>query len=165
MPSRRQLVVTILLMALLPAAVYAAPVAYPPDRTALTLITRDGSRLSFSLADLQRLPQRTLKMSDAQGKVQQWIGVPLDELLTLTAADAADRPLRVAALNHYSVIIPAEDIRRYRPLVAYLRDGHYLSILDYGPLQLLYPFDDYPELHKQSFYNRTVWQLSEIYVE
>lgn len=144
---------------------HAEPAPYPPDRPALTLYLADGRHQAFSLEDLQRLPQDSIRLRDAQGGVQEWVGVPLDRLLASVPGADSGQTLHTTALNNYSVLIPHEDIQRYRPLIAYKRDGRFLAIRDYGPLYLIYPFDDHPELHQQIFYNRSIWQLSEIHLE
>lgn len=146
-------------------AVKAEPVPYPQDRPALRLYLADGRQQSFTLHQLQRFPQSTIRLRDASGKEQLWMGVSLPWLLQSMDEETHDRPVYTRSLNHYSVVIPAADIQRYQPLIAYQRDGQFLSIRDLGPLYLIYPLDDYPELHQQVFYNRSVWQLSEIHVE
>lgn len=143
----------------------ATPEPYPQDRVALVLHLRNGDSRTFTLQQLQRLPQSSISQRGPQGTEQRWTGVSLGTLLDHAFGGRLGRTLRVEALNQYSVVIPTEDIQRYQPLVAYLQDGQFMSIRDYGPLQLLYPFDDHPELHQQAFYNRAVWQLSEIHVE
>jgi len=72
---------------------------------------------------------------------------------------------RKGTLDGYQVSIPAEDLVRYDPLLAYQRDGQYIAIRDRGPLFLVYPFDQYPELQKVLFMNRTIWQASTIILQ
>ncbi|HEY1030035.1 MAG TPA: hypothetical protein VGE28_20690 [Pseudomonas sp.] len=143
----------------------AEPAPYPLDRPALAVHLANGQRLTFSLQQLQQLPRGNIELRDDQGEMQHWVGVPLHQLLAQVPGADHGKPIHTTALNHYSVLIPHEDIQRYQPLIAYQLNGRFMSIRDYGPLYLIYPFDDYPELRKQMFYNRSIWQLSEIHIE
>lgn len=165
MSPYRHFFVALFLTLLYPLHVNAEPAPYPLDRPALTVYLADGQRLVFSLTQLQQMPLASIRLSTPEGLQQQWQGVRLRKLLELIPGAGNGRPLHTTALNHYSVLIPYEDIQRYDPLVAYQLDGRLMSIRDYGPLYLIYPFDDHPELRQQMFYNRSIWQLSEIHVE
>ncbi|SFO90119.1 hypothetical protein SAMN05216601_103196 [Ectopseudomonas composti] len=165
MSPLRHFFVTLFLTFLYQLHANAEPAPYPLDRPALTVHLADGQRLTFSIAQLQELPQASIQLRTSEGATQRWLGVPLQQLLRHIPDADNGRPLHTTALNDYSVLIPYEDIQRYDPLVAYQLDGRFMSIRDYGPLYLIYPFDDHPELHQQMFYNRSIWQLSEIHVE
>lgn len=69
--------------------------------------------------------------------------------------------LRVTALNDYSSVIPAEDTE-FNPILATRRAGVPLSIRDKGPLFLVYPFDEFPQLSNEAIYARCVWQITRI---
>lgn len=165
MSPHRHFFVTLFLTLLCPLHANAEPAPYPLDRPALTVHLADGQRLTFSLTQLLQMPQASIRLRTPEGASQNWLGVPLKQLLKHIPGTDNGRPLHTTALNHYSVLIPYDDIQRYDPLVAYQLDGRFMSIRDYGPLYLIYPFDDHPELHRQMFYNRSIWQLSEIHVE
>lgn len=161
---RHFFVVIILALTHLPLAM-AESVPYPLDRPALDLYLLDGQRHTFTLADLQRLPQSRIRLKDAQGVAHLWLGVSLADLLASVSGAEKGNALHARALNQYSIFIPRLDIERYQPLIAYRRDDQLMAIRDFGPLHLIYPFDDYPELRQQLFYNRAIWQLSEIHLE
>ncbi|MGG2397068.1 molybdopterin-dependent oxidoreductase [Pseudomonas sp. SH1-B] len=131
----------------------------------MTIHLANGQQQTFSLEQLQRLPHASIRLRSAVGDPQTWTGVPLQRLLAEVPGADNGRPLHTSALNHYSVVVPYEDILRYQPLVAYKLNGQFMSIRDHGPLYLIYPFDDHPELHQQLFYNRSIWQLSDIHTE
>lgn len=149
---------------LTPLLANATPPPYPLDRPALTVHRHGEDSLKLSLQDLQRLPLHSISLRDKSGHVAQWSGVRLDDVLSHAGAHNYTM-VHASALNDYSVLIPRDDIQRYQPLVAYQRDGAYVAIRDNGPLQLVYPFDDHPKLHTQIYYNRAIWQLSEIRAE
>lgn len=167
MSPKRHLFVSLFFVIFASGQVHASPSPYPPDRQALTLYLPDGRDAAFSLNDLRMMPSQVITTRESNGTTEtRWTGVPLATLLARANGSLPTfKSLRLKALNTYSVIVPAKDVTRYDPMVAYLRDGQAMSISDYGPLYLIYPFDAYPELRVQVYYNRSIWQLSEIHVE
>ncbi|WP_138942987.1 oxidoreductase [Pseudomonas sp. S9] len=145
------------------SGVLAAP-AYPPSRPALSVQLNDGHSINLSLNDLTSMPKRVLTTSEPNDStVVEWTGVDLGYLLThLNIAPDSYSYLRLDALNMYSVMVPREDIQRFNPIIAYLRNGKSMPISEYGPLYLIYPFDLFPELNAQVYFNRSIWQLSKI---
>lgn len=143
----------------------AAP--YPRDMPILTLYPADGGEAYvLTLDDLEGLPTRTVGgfIPDVGDENAEWSGVSLGALL-----DALNEPLpqrlTASALDDYHGIIPRHDIEHYDPIIAYRRDGEYLTISEYGPLVIMYPYVEHPELMKRTYYSRTVWQLNEIRAE
>jgi len=120
----------------------------------------------MTLADLSRLPQRELATSLPSpfepGGRPVWRGPLLADVL---AAHGAVDPqaIRVGALTGYAADIPDTDLQRFEPLLAWQRDGRPMSIRQRGPLILMYPYDQYPELGADVRYlNRMVWQVDRV---
>ena len=90
-------------------------------------------------------------------------GVPLDKLMQSVGAKG-ERVVAVA-LNDYSSEIPIEDFAKYKVILALKRDGEYMPVRDKGPLFIVYPYDENPELKSQKFYSRSVWQVAKIIVK
>jgi hypothetical protein len=82
----------------------------------------------------------------------------------LEAAGARGERLEVRALNDFEAEIPVSDLRDYEVILAMLRDGEPMAIRDFGPLFVLYPFDDHPELNNEMIRFRSVWQVERIHV-
>jgi hypothetical protein len=57
------------------------------------------------------------------------------------------------------------DFAKYPVLLAYSMDGKALTARDKGPLWIVYPRDDYPEIKDPLLDSRWVWQLKEIDVK
>lgn len=134
----------------------------------LILRARDGRDWRFTLDDLRKLPARRLRtaLPAALGLAgaSDWEGVPLSALVALAGPPPAS--VSLTALNAYAVTVPAQDLARYEPVLAYRRDGKDIAVRDKGPLILIYPFDRFPaELNKQAYINRTIWQVHEIVLE
>lgn len=140
----------------------------PAPTPVLVLHARDGRSWRLTLDDLRRLPVRRLRTalpaSLGMAGASEWEGVPLSALARL--GGGASRSLALSALNAYAVTVPAQDLTRYDPVLAYRRDGQDIAVRDKGPLILIYPFDRFPAaLNTQAYINRTIWQVHEITLE
>lgn len=83
----------------------------------------------------------------------------------LAKVGASGKQLTITALNDYSVQVPASDAEQYGVILARSINGKPLSVRDKGPLFLIYPFDQHPELRNKLYYGRAIWQISTIRVE
>ncbi len=90
-------------------------------------------------------------------------GVPLAKLMQYLGAKGEH--IVVTALNDYSSDIPFTDVTKYNVILATKQNGQYMSVRDKGPLFVVYPFDSDPELKHQTYYGRSVWQVSKITVK
>lgn len=137
------------------------------ERVVLTLavLGQPQFQRQYTLADLQALPtisRRSVLPEDAQ--VHDWQGVRLSTLLDGIERHGARR-LRIEALNDYSALIPLSDLDTFDPILAYWRDGEAIAIAERGPLFIIYPMVEHPELCTQLYFNRTVWQVNRITLE
>jgi len=65
----------------------------------------------------------------------------------------------VTALNDYRIEIPMDDLIGYPVLFALSMNGQRLTARDKGPVWIVYPRDQYAELHGEKARSRSVWQL------
>lgn len=143
------------------------PVFRPAERNILTLEIAGHPEATrrLSLSELRRLPQQTYAaMLPEEERISLWQGVPLSQLFDGAQLGQSKR-LRVDALNDYSELIPLSDLNAYQPILAYRRDERYIGISERGPLFIIYPLVNHPELRTQVYFNRTVWQVSRITLE
>ncbi len=68
------------------------------------------------------------------------------------------------ALNDYHAEVPFLDFQQHDAFFAYSADGRPLSRRDTGPLWLLYPFGDLPNVDLEPLQFRSVWQLKALHV-
>ncbi|ENY7400460.1 hypothetical protein ACF1N6_004506, partial [Vibrio vulnificus] len=85
------------------------------------------------------------------------------DLLSYVGAKGSE--LIVIAWDDYVATIPIEDVTNYPVILATHENGNIMTIDDKGPLFVVYPFSDNPELRFDLYYNRSVWQVREIKVE
>ena len=129
----------------------------------LQLIATDRTiTLDLSLESLEALPQTTVVTENefANGKVAYRGPLMRDVLAQLGLDDVAE--VRLVAANDYFVDIPTEDFRAYDAILAMEADGKRLSRREKGPLWLMYPISDHPELNDRIYQRRLIWQVVRI---
>ena len=113
---------------------------------------------------LEALGVTTLRTSTAcTAGVSEFEGVLARDLLEAVGAQGS--AVIATALNDYITSIPLEELYRYPVLLAFKMDGEYLKIRDKGPLWIIYPRDQFPELKSSMFDKKWVWQLSQLEVQ
>ena len=121
----------------------------------------DGEAAAFDIAALARLPQHSFfTRTPWYPQPRKFTGVLLSELLSEVGAQG--QTLKAIALNDYRVDIPSDDLTRNGALLAYLLDDKPMPVRDRGPLAIIYPFDEKPELRTAVHYSRAVWQLKRL---
>ena len=118
----------------------------------------------FDLEMLDALPQRVTESETPwYNGVQSFSGVKIEALLDAVGADGDT--VTVTALNDYSAQIPVADFRDYEVIFATRINGETLSVRDKGPLFVIYPFDENPDLYNEVYFGRSVWQVTAMSVE
>ena len=77
---------------------------------------------------------------------------------------AGGQEVLASALNDYSTVIPISDFESYDVLLATRREGAPLAVRDKGPVWVIYPWADHPELDDMVTRRKSVWQLSRLHV-
>jgi hypothetical protein len=134
----------------------------PVLRITGTLDGVPGREAVFDLARLEAIGTARLVTRTAWtgAEPRHFSGVTLARLLAAVGAQG-DR-LRAVALNDYAVTLPWEDAVRHGAFLATRLDGVPLRIRDRGPVWLLYPWTERPELDTPEFRERAIWQLAQI---
>lgn len=153
-------------------AAYAAAVsllvfASPADaeETVLTITGNiTGAEVNMTLSDIKALGTTRIVTTTPwhDGEVT-FEGVRMSQLME--AVGAHGTTAFVVALNDYSTEIPLSDFTRFEPILAYYKDGQHMEVVDKGPLFVIYPFDDEPQLNSQLYHSRSAWQVRSIEIE
>lgn len=123
--------------------------------------TNAGAVADLDLAMLEGLGTETVRTSTPYTTgVQEFRGVPLKRLLD--ALGARGRLATMIALNDYRVAVPLGDAEIPGVILAFERNGEPMPVRDKGPLWLIYPLDDRPELDTRGTYAKLIWQLRRI---
>ena len=75
------------------------------------------------------------------------------------------RGLRAVAPDGYAVDIPPADLETFPVILAVKRDGKYLGIGGRGPIWVVYPREDFPELQRAKDDDALIWSVFVILVE
>lgn len=146
--------------------------AFAGDSTATTpcltvsgLINYHGHQTAtFSIAFLEALGLTGFTTSTPwNDKAAYFQGVRLD--LLMSRIGAYGTKAIAYGLDDYAVAIPLSDFRRFGTLLATRIDGHYIAIQHKGPLFVMYPFDENPNLRSELYYSRAVWQLDQLVIK
>ena len=123
--------------------------------------TNDAGAAHFDMAMLGGLPQRSITTRTPwYDGPRKFTGPLLRDVLE--AAGARGSGLRAIALNDYKVDIPFEDALKFDVVLARLLDDKPMPVREKGPLFIIYPFDDRPELRVPQYFSRCAWQLRTI---
>ncbi|WP_134499474.1 molybdopterin-dependent oxidoreductase [Microvirga pakistanensis] len=150
-------------------AAEAGPLPAPKERPILTVsgnisVTNQGNTAVFDRAMLEAVGTVSFETETPwYSEPVKFEGVPLAKLMQHLGAKGEH--IVVTALNDYSSDIPFTDIMKYNVILATKQNGQYMSVRDKGPLFIVYPFDSDPELKHQTYYGRSVWQVSKIAVK
>lgn len=130
------------------------------------LALRADASVDFDMAMLARLPHRKIRTATPWYKDPHEFSGPLLRDVLVAAAPAAltaaNTRLRCTALNDYKVEMPLDDIRNFDVIVARLLDGATMGVREKGPLFVMYPFDEQPQLRTSLYFSRCIWQLRSI---
>lgn len=142
----------------------------PPKGTVILVVSGNvgqanvGDEAHFDKAMLEALDQyETVTRTPWYNGEVRFAG-PLGRSV-LKAAGAEGETMRVVALNEYASTIPVSDFDNYDVILAMQANGKDLRIRDQGPLFVIYPFDQHPELLNEEILMRSVWQVARIDVE
>lgn len=126
--------------------------------------TNVGDEAHFDREMLKALPQHETVTHTPwhDGKVS-FEGPLGRELLKAVGAEATN--MHITALNDYAVDVPVDDFMTYDILLAMSADGRTLRVRDQGPIFIIYPFDEKPELRNDITIHRSVWQVKRIDLE
>jgi hypothetical protein len=123
-----------------------------------------GRPAAFDLEALKKLPvTRVATMTPWTDGENLYDGIRLRDLLRRLGAQGTT--VVAEAMDDYQNAIPMEDAEKYDVIVAYAKNGQPLPRDDKGPLWIIYPFSQFPELQKDLFFSRSVWQLKRLTVQ
>lgn len=121
----------------------------------------ESREVRLDLAMIEALPRHSIKTQNPwDDGTATYDGVLLRDLMQFVKADGTTAV--VAALNDYRADIPLIDMDTYSILLAFRRDGVDLPVRNKGPLFVVFPFSEYPELKTEVRYGQSVWQVNRI---
>jgi hypothetical protein len=117
-------------------------------------------KLALGIKDLKKISSQEIKTVDPNNTedgtvVKTFQGIAVAKLLDRVGVEAGVKEITFLSFNDYRVTVPLEDLRNYPILLAWDREGKPLTRSQGGPLYLIFPYSDYPELPKK--YSDAYW--------
>jgi hypothetical protein len=123
--------------------------------------TNENGAASFDMALLAALPRHSFSTKTPwYPQPRKFTGVLVRDLLGSVGAKGSTA--RAVALNDYRADMPTDDLVRHGAMIAYLLDDQPMPVREKGPLVIIFPFSDRPELRTAVHYSRAVWQLKRL---
>ncbi|WP_449396469.1 molybdopterin-dependent oxidoreductase [Devosia riboflavina] len=117
---------------------------------------------TFTLSQLRALGVTSLETSTAwTDGAPEFEGV-LGRNVLDTLGPLSSSHVTALALNDYRADIPLSDFYEYDVLFAWSMDGEMMTRRDKGPLWIVYPRDNVPQLREERYEHRWVWQLNRL---
>lgn len=127
-----------------------------------SLIKADGSTVDvtdedFEAVGITEITTRLVGETETRSHVR---GPRFDAILSHFGVQGD--MVRVSGVDKYAADLPVDELKRYPVLLAYEINGKRLTLRSKGPVWVVYPFDDHPEIEDQLREARSVWQVGEI---
>jgi hypothetical protein len=123
-----------------------------------------GDHAQFDMQMLQQMPVTVIKTATPWFEgVQKLSGVKLADILKAVGASGAS--IHAIALNDYMVEIPLGDAEKDGVIIAYAYDDEPMSVRDKGPLWIIYPLTDRPDLNTPEVQSKMIWQLKAMTIQ
>lgn len=90
----------------------------------------------------------------------EYTGVRISTLLNHIGAESTQ--FEALASNDYKFTLSDIDFETYPIVIAYKINGEFPDARQLGPLLIMFPFDDYPELLTEKNKAAAVWQLTDL---
>ena len=124
--------------------------------------TNRGETAVFDLEMLEGLEKGVISTTNPwMAGTNDFSGPYLSALLKAVGATGSN-PLVVTALNDFVGSVPQDDISRFGLILATRKNGRPLKVRDKGPLFVVYPFLQKPEIFDEVHFCRSVWQIKSI---
>lgn len=123
----------------------------------------DQGKHQFSFADLKAMPNYQVK-TETIWTDQEHTYTAISVAQLLAQLEAKGETLRFIALNDYAIEVPVNVLVEHNAFIAFEQDGKPMRIRDKGPLWVLYPFSDQPQINTPFYQAHCAWQLKTIEV-
>lgn len=159
----------LLILLLLAGSALADELSIPKGEILLTIsgniaFTNSENGAEFDREMLEQLGTTTITTdSPWTDAATKFTGVNINVLLKAVGAQSS--AIRAIAADDYWYDIEEIDFEKYPVVLAYKRDDQYMSARNLGPLWIMFPFDDFPELLTEVNKASCVWQLTELVVK
>ena len=122
-----------------------------------------GKSFKFTEAAFMALANATISTSTAWTPKSSFTGPELGVVLKAAGVlPAKTGSAHMFAIDDYEFDIPLDHIPKYKPILAHTQNGKRLDIPTRGPIFLIYPRDDFPEMKTMQGQAGYVWMVCKI---
>lgn len=139
---------------------FSLPVTGKTDQ--ILTVEAHGRIIGYTFKELENLPQVYIRTKNNYVDDTTLFSGPTLRSILEQADIGRNDEIELHALNDFFVIAPAMDAYDYNVILAILMNGKKMSIRDKGPIWVIYPTDENPELYDDVYSSRLVWQLDKI---
>lgn len=123
----------------------------PVQEWYLTIHGQVQQKSVLRLSELQNLSQQEIKTTNPHNtenrqEIETLQGIAVSQLLEKAGVEPSVQEVTFLSSNNYRVTVSLEDLKNYPILLAWGKNGKPLSRSEGGPLYLVFPYSDYPEL-------------------
>jgi hypothetical protein len=93
----------------------------------------------------------------------KFTGVRINRLLEYVGANSSN--FRASALDKYWNDLTEMDFDTIPAVIAYKINDEYMRVRQLGPLWIMFPFDEFPQLSTEKYLTASVWQVIEIEIQ
>ena len=123
-----------------------------------------GDALNFDIPTLERLGLVEYSVHDPWLKESfTYTGVLMSDLLNYAGIFHTAESVHVVALDDYQVDIPIADIKKWPILLATRVNGEYMSVDNYGPTRVIYPYGSH-SIDPTSHNDLWIWSVKSMEV-
>ena len=161
---RAMTLIALTMLAAGPAAAMPMPKATGPVVLTVTGAIDNGDadgKAEFDMAMLEALQQKETTTLTPWFDGETTFKGPLATAL-LDAVGANGAIVHVTAINDYSADIPISDLTDDPVIFAIRINGEIMSVRDKGPIFVVYPFNENPDLYNEAYFGKSVWQVVSI---
>lgn len=124
------------------------------EKETLVTLTNGSDKLELTEDEFTAMNTKQ-KVTDPNLKAtHDYEGVKLSDLMEKANADDC-KTIKVIAKDKMTVEIKAEDATKYPIMIANVQDGNKVPSGEGGPVKLIYPYDQYPEI--KDLYKPDTW--------
>ena len=149
--------------------VSAAQLETPTGRVILRVTgaisaTNDAEAAVFDHDMLAALPQITIHTTTPWTEGKTTFEGPYARDV-MTKVRATGTKVVATAINDYRVEIPLSDFSEFPVIFALARNGKRMSVRDKGPIWVIYPWSEQPQLKTEVYHSRSIWQLKALEIK
>lgn len=136
----------------------------PTDPVVLSLTGQIGQtnvegRLDFDMKTLEQLGVIEFKVNDPYLKaLTTYRGVLLQDVVKVARVPDDVTMVNAIALNDYEAIGSLTEMLQWPVMIATFRNGERMPVAEKGPMEIIFPYDDYP-IDRVKYDSLWVWQL------